>query len=104
VQANVVVYEGDAITKRGPLRGKKPAYWTKNGITAFFFGSEEDLRKLNAPTLPATPGMVGVDCLAERLYVILADGEAHLLCDMQDFRAREFMRAVAEQTNEGTDA
>lgn len=83
----MIVTNKITLGKPGPLVGLKPAYWTKQGVTVFFFEEEwvPDPSSENAgEIIPALPGMVGVSYRGNKLYTILADGECVELTNLDD--------------------
>lgn len=76
------------INKQSAVMGKRPAYWTINGITIFFFPDDGGWFPPEAERAPAMPGMVGIDYVARALYSVMSDGECIKLTDLGDEPAR----------------
>jgi len=94
VNPALVAISDRTITKpSSPVAAKRPMYWTKAGVTIFFF--RDDWVPPETELVLAKPGMVGVSWRGDALFNIMADGECVKLTQIDD----DFARNIVGFTN-----
>jgi hypothetical protein len=89
------------VEKPGILYGKRTAYFTKNGITVFFFDEFIPAESSSCAGIEdAIPGMIGIDFSGSSLYLILANGECERLTVLDDHKARDIIHATNHKNEE----
>lgn len=78
-----------------PIAGKTPQFWSKQGVTVFFFEDDHWYPdKSPGEMVMAFPGMVGVNYQGTALFCVMADGECVKLTDLRDQLPRAIVRST----------